>query len=95
VGLLREKSEVKTTDLYDLMKNETKYAKAKWTEKLGVSTSGFYTWLHDRKWGPGGRRSPRGISLKSLEDKVLDCDEKNSCNSFFRISSLRGNPAIR
>jgi len=31
------------------MMNETKYAKAKWAEKLGVSTSGYYTWLHDRK----------------------------------------------
>jgi len=30
------------------MINETKYAKAKWAEKLGVSTSGYYTWLHDR-----------------------------------------------
>jgi len=40
---------VKTIDFYDLMKNETKCAKAKWAEKLGVSKSGFYTWLHDRK----------------------------------------------
>jgi hypothetical protein len=31
------------------MRNETKYAKAKWAEKLGVSTSGYYTWLHNRK----------------------------------------------
>lgn len=31
------------------MRNETKYAKAKWAVKLGVSTSGFYAWLHDRK----------------------------------------------
>ena len=41
--------EVKPTDFYDLMKNKTKYAKTKWAEKLGVSTSGFYTWLHNRK----------------------------------------------
>lgn len=40
---------MKTADFYDLMKSETKYAKAKWAEKLGVSPSGFYTWLHDRK----------------------------------------------
>lgn len=40
---------MKTTDLYDLMESETKYAKTKWTEKLVVSTSGYYTWLHERK----------------------------------------------
>ncbi|HHU23408.1 MAG TPA: IS3 family transposase [Clostridiales bacterium] len=31
------------------MNTETKYARAKWAEKLGVSTSGYYTWLHGRK----------------------------------------------
>lgn len=31
------------------MNTETKYARAKWAEKLGVSTSGFYAWLHGRK----------------------------------------------
>lgn len=36
-------------DFYKLMNTETKYAKAKWAEKLGVSTSGYYTWLHERK----------------------------------------------
>jgi len=40
---------VKTTDFYELMNTETKYARAKWAEKLGVSTSGYYAWLHWRK----------------------------------------------
>ena len=31
------------------MNTETKSAKAKWAEKLGVSTSGYYTWLHGCK----------------------------------------------
>lgn len=31
------------------MNTETKYARAKWAEKLGVSTSGYYTWLHGCK----------------------------------------------
>lgn len=40
---------MKTRDFYDLMSTETKYAKAKWAEKLGVSTSGYYAWLHGRE----------------------------------------------
>jgi len=31
------------------MENEFKYAKTKWAEKLGVSTSGYYTWLNERE----------------------------------------------
>jgi len=30
------------------MKDATQYAKTKWAEKLGVSTSGYYTWIHER-----------------------------------------------
>lgn len=32
-----------------MMKKETRYAKTKWAPKLGVSTSGYYTWLHEHK----------------------------------------------
>jgi putative transposase len=38
---------VKTTDFYGLMNHEIKYARTKWAEKLGVSMSGYYTWLHE------------------------------------------------
>ncbi len=38
---------MKTTDFYDLMNTEC--ARAKWAEKLGVSTSGYYAWLNERK----------------------------------------------
>jgi len=31
------------------MKDATQYAKTKWAEKLGVSTSGYYTWIHERE----------------------------------------------
>lgn len=31
-----------------MMEQETRYAKAKWAEKLGVSTSGYYDWLNSR-----------------------------------------------
>ena len=31
------------------MEKETHYAKTKWAEKLGVSTSGYYTWLQERE----------------------------------------------
>lgn len=54
---------MKTTDFYELMKNETKYAKMKWAEKLGVSTSGFYAWLHDR--------NRRKASADALRRKVI------------------------
>ena len=40
---------MKTTNLYDLIESEPQYARTKWAEKLGVSTSGYYTWLHERK----------------------------------------------
>lgn len=40
---------MKTTEFYDLMNTETKCARAKWAEKLGVSTSGYYAWLNERK----------------------------------------------
>lgn len=30
------------------MEQETQYAKAKWAKTLGVSTSGYYTWLEER-----------------------------------------------
>jgi putative transposase len=40
---------VKTTDFYDLMNTEIKCARTKWAEKLGVSTSGYYAWLNERK----------------------------------------------
>ena len=58
---------MRTTDFYDLMKNETKYAKTKWAEKLGVSTSGFYTWLHDRK-----RRQASDDELRKKVVSVFD-----------------------
>ena len=31
------------------MEKVTQYSKAKWAKKLNVSTSGYYTWLHERK----------------------------------------------
>ena len=31
------------------MEAQDKYAKAKWAEILGVSTSGYYTWRHERE----------------------------------------------
>jgi putative transposase len=31
------------------MERENRYAKTKWAKELGVSTSGYYTWLHERK----------------------------------------------
>lgn len=55
---------MKTRDFYDLMNTEPKYAKAKWAEKLGVSTSGFYTWLHERK--------RRQEAAEILRKKVID-----------------------
>ena len=39
---------MKTTDFYNLMNTETQYAKKKWAENLGVSTSGYYHWRYDR-----------------------------------------------
>lgn len=55
---------MKTADFYDLMNTETKCAKAKWAEKLGVSTSGFYNWLHERK--------RRQADDNTLRDKVIE-----------------------
>lgn len=46
------------------MNTESKYAKTKWAEKLGVSTSGFYTWLHERK--------QRREAAEILRKKVID-----------------------
>lgn len=40
---------MKTTDYYALIDADAKFARVKWAGKLGVSTSGYYTWLHDRK----------------------------------------------
>lgn len=31
------------------MEKEKQYAKTKWAEKLGISTSGYYTWLQERE----------------------------------------------
>jgi putative transposase len=59
---------VKTTDFYNLMNTESKYAKTKWAEKLGVSTSGFYTWLHERKQ----RREAAEILRKKVIDVFYD-----------------------
>lgn len=59
---------MKTADFYELMKNETKYAKAKWAEELGVSTSGFYAWLHDR--------NRRKVSDGVLRKKVISVFEE-------------------
>ena len=58
---------MKTTDFYDLIKNETQYAKTKWAEKLGVSKSGFYTWLHDRE-----RRQASDCELRKKVVSVFD-----------------------
>lgn len=44
------------------MEKETHYAKAKWAEKLGVSTSGYYAWLKDR--------NRRQKAQKTLVDRV-------------------------
>ena len=46
-----------------MMEKETHYAKAKWAKKLGVSTSGYYTWLQER--------DRRQKAQKSLEDRVI------------------------
>jgi len=46
-----------------LIEKEKQYAKKKWAEKLGVSTSGYYTWFHERK----GRQD----SDEALRSKVI------------------------
>lgn len=43
-----------------MMEREALYAKAKWAEKLGVSTSGYYTWLKERE-----RRREANQTLRS------------------------------
>lgn len=40
---------MKTTDFYKLMNRKTKYARAQWADKLGVSASGYYAWRNERK----------------------------------------------
>ncbi len=49
------------------MEQQDKYAKAKWAQFLGVSTSGYYTWLHERE----SRQQKR----KALSHKVLSIFE--------------------
>jgi putative transposase len=49
------------------METEKQYAKAKWAEKLGVSTSGYYVWLQDRE-----RRQQK---QKALENQVVSVFE--------------------
>lgn len=51
-------------DFYDLMKTETKCARAKWAERLGVSTSGYYGWLHERK--------RRQADNNTLREKIIE-----------------------
>lgn len=46
-----------------LIEKEKQYAKKKWAEKLGVSTSGYYTWLNERK--------ERQESDEALRSKVI------------------------
>jgi len=46
-----------------LMEKETHYAKVKWAEKLGVSASGYYTWLQERE--------QRQKAQEALEDRVI------------------------
>lgn len=61
--ILREKSKVNTTECYQLMAKQKKFAKAKWAEILGVSTSGYYTWLQEHE----SRKQKR----ETLSQKVI------------------------
>ena len=49
------------------VESQDKYAKAKWAEIMGVSTSGYYTWLHERE----SRQQKR----KVLSQKVISIFE--------------------
>ena len=66
-GLLRQTSEVTTTQRYQLMEEETHYAKAKSASILGVSTSGYYTWIQKRD-----NRIPRKDQLRADVLRVFE-----------------------
>lgn len=36
-------------EYYRFIEKQKKYAKAKWAEILGVSTSAYYTWMQERE----------------------------------------------
>ena len=50
------------------MEKETHYARAKWADKLGVSVSGYYTWLQERE--------QRQKDQTALEDRVVTIFEE-------------------
>ena len=52
-------------DFYDLMSTENKCARAKWAQKIGVSTSGYYAWLNERKRRQADDETPPGKSHSS------------------------------
>ena len=77
------------------MKSETKYAKTKWAEKLGVSTSGFYAWQHDHN-----RRKTSGDALRK---KVISVFEEGQgvygaeriCGIFRRNGDSASYPVVK
>jgi len=63
------------------MESQERYAKAKWAEVLGVSTSGYYKWLNER--------DHRKEQDDAIRNKVLDlfCNEGRST---YRINRICG-----
>ena len=77
------------------MNSNSEYARAKWAEKLGVSISGYYTWLHDRKRRQAAtcnirmwrRRRPLTDSRKARGDEYHDLTKGLRITAPFQVLS--------
>ena len=90
------------TDCYFLMEKETHYAKTKWADKLGGSTSGYSTWLqeHERRQEAKQVLADRVISIFKEGEGTYGVDricgilrrdgESASYEAFKRIMRQRG-----
>jgi len=86
---------VRATDYDALMNSNSEYAKVKWAEKLGVSTSGYYTWLRERTQRQAVKNTQREKVIAAFRDGQGVYGADRICGILRRDGDSASYPAVK
>lgn len=86
---------MRAADYYALMNSSSEYAKVKWAEQLGVSTSGYYTWLHDRKRRQAAANSRRETVIAVFNEGQGVYGAERICGILRRSGDSASYPVVK
>ena len=77
------------------MNSNSEYAKVKWAEKLGVSTSGYYTWLRERTQRQAVKNTQREKVIAAFRDGQGVYGADRICGILRRDGDSASYPAVK